>query len=251
MKTILIAANLALLSMLAAAAPTPMPAVAAEPFVLTDVRWEALPPDGAGDAPRLGIQYRRSNSDVAIDGSRPEFAEARAALGGSAGPLSFSVVHEAGTLACSGRLERAWDGEGTCRFTADPGFESALAGRGIALERRDETLAMLMVDATIALADGLAGAGLKLDESDNLIAAAALHVTPAYVRDLRDAPLAIDAVDDAIACRALGVDGAYVRGLVAAGYAGLTTDQVVSMKALGVTPDYARGINAAAAESGQ
>src|SRR3546814_13190992 len=90
---------------------------------------------------------------------------------------------------------------------------------------------MLMVDATVALADGLTEAGLRPRDSDDLIAAAALKLSPAYVRALRGGALKLDSIDDAIACRALGVDGAYVRELAAAGYADLSAEDVVGRKA--------------------
>src|SRR3546814_8624344 len=89
---------------------------------------------------------------------------------------------------------------------------------------------MLMVDATLALADGLTDAGLRPEDSDDLIAAAALKISPAYVRELRGGALKLESIDDVIACRALGVDGAYVRELADAGYADLDAEDIVDRK---------------------
>ena len=61
-----------------------------------------------------------------LDSARDGLAPARSALQGRAGPVAFTVVHEAGTLACSGTLKRAFEGIGRCRFTSDPDFEAAL-----------------------------------------------------------------------------------------------------------------------------
>src|SRR3546814_1381027 len=74
---------------------------------------------------------------------------------------------------------------------------------------------MLLVDASIELADGLTREGVRPKDADDLIAAAALDVRPEYVRDLKSEALVLTDVEDAIACKALGVDGAYVRGLAA------------------------------------
>src|SRR3546814_16445821 len=64
-------------------------------------------------APRIRIQHRKSSSDQSFDGSRPYFAGAEAALGRKTpGPVSFTVTHDAGTLACSGTLTGAFDGTG-------------------------------------------------------------------------------------------------------------------------------------------
>lgn len=243
MKALYLAGGAALLSILACSAPT----AAADPLVLTDVSWVAEPAGGRKSAPRIRIQHKRSSSDRTFDGTRPYFAEAEAALGrATAGPVSFQVAHDAGTLSCTGTLTGAFDGRGECRFTSDPAFEKALNERGLAPDRRSTLLAMLLVDASIALADGLAREGVRPKDADDLIAAAALEVRPEYIRDLRSEALVLTDVEDAIACKALGVDGAYVRGLAAAGYRKLSADEVVSMKAMGVSAEYAQAMNRAA-----
>jgi len=241
MKIPMMLVGAALLSVFACAAPS----TAADPPVPGDIAWRADPATSDG-GPLLRVSGKTSSSDVVIDGTRSEFAGARAALGGRPGPISFTVVHEAGTLACSGRLTGAFDGEGDCRFTVDTGFERALEQRGLAPDDRGDLLAMLLVDATVELADGLTREGVKPKDNGDLIAAAALGVTPAYVRDLRSEALVLTGVEDAIACKALGVDGAYVRGLADAGYRKLAAEEVVGMKAMDVSPEYARAMNRAA-----
>jgi len=250
MKALIVTASLAMLSALASTAP--LQSTGAPP-VMTDIRWDMLPPEGSReiDNPRLHIRSDRSSSTLALDGSRPETAAAQRALAGAAGPVAFAVTHEAGTLACDGRLSRRYEGGGGCRFAAAPGFEQALAKHGIRPGNRSDLLAMLLVNATIELADGLSRAGLPPQDADELVAAAALRVTPAYVRDLRAAPMKLTSLDDVFACRALGINAAYVRELAGAGYTDLSLEDVISMKALGVTGDYARRMNAAAAELSQ
>ena len=248
MKALYLAGGAALLSILACAAPT----AAADPLVLTDVRWVAEPASGKKGAPRVRIQHKQSSSDRTLDGARADFAEAQTALGrATPGPVSFAVTHDAGTLSCTGTLTHAFEGKGECRFTSDPGFERALSERGLVPDRRATLLAMLMVDATIDLADGLTREGVRPKDADDLIAAAALDVRPEYIRDLKSEALVLTDMEDAIACKALGVDGAYVRGLAAAGYRKLSANEVVSMKAMGVTADYAQAMNRAAGGNGK
>lgn len=238
------AAAAGLATVLACSAPT---AVAADPLVLSDVRWVAEPAAGKQGAPRLRISHARSSSDQTLDGSRADFAAAEAELRrAAAGPVSFSIVHQSGTLSCTGDMRRAFDGDGRCRFTSDAGFEQRLAERGLAPGERASLLAMLLTGATIELADGLAGAGVRADDANDLIAAAALHLTPDYVRDINAGPLKLTALDDAFAYKALGIDGAYLRGLAEAGYTTLSPEEVMGMKATGVSPDYARAMNRAA-----
>lgn len=244
MKTPLIAATGALLTILACAAP----GTAAAPLVIGDIDWTATPAAAAAgeSAGQLRVHHQKFNSDVSLDRARPELVPVRTALRGAAGPVSFTVEHDAGTLACVGTLQRPFAGTGSCRFTSDARFEAALGARGLAPARRSDLLAMLLVDATINLADGLTDAGLKPDDADDLIAAAALEISPAYIRDLTSEALVLTDVDDAIACKALGVDATYVRALAAAGYRALSASDVVGMKALGVTGDYAAAMNRAA-----
>src|SRR3546814_6662577 len=103
MKAMIVAAGLATLSALASAAPMQAPG---QPPVLTDIRWDILPPDGKrGDEPRLRVRSEASSSDFALDGSRPEMAGALRALGEGKGPVAFRIAHAAGRLDCDGRSE--------------------------------------------------------------------------------------------------------------------------------------------------
>ena len=241
MKAPIFAATAALLTILACAAPS----IAADPLILSDIAWTVTPATGKSE-PRLRVRHKASSSDVALDSARRELAPVRAALQGGGGPVAFTVAHSAGTLACTGKLTSAFAGEGGCRFTSDPMFETALGERGLVPKQRSDLLAMLLVDATIELADGLIAEGVKPKGTDDLIAAAALGVTGDYVRDLKSEAMVLTDMEDAIACKALGVDGTYVRGLAAAGYRKLSAEDVVGMKALGVTGDYAQAMNRAA-----
>lgn len=254
MKTLIFASSLAILSVLACTTPS-QPATAAAQEAATDngaergdVRWTVEPAGGKDRAPKLRLSHEKSSSDLSLDADlgvkRPEFDAAQSALGGS-GPVRFSVRHESGTLECSGTLAKSYDGEGRCSFTSDAAFERELAARGLSPDKRSELFAMLIVDATIALADGLAAEGVKPGDWDELVAAAALEVTPEFVRGFRGTSLQLSEVDDAVAFRALGVSGDYVRDLNAAGFARLAIEEVTGMKALGVTGDYVRELTAA------
>ncbi|AQA00251.1 hypothetical protein BWQ93_18645 [Sphingopyxis sp. QXT-31] len=264
MKTLNFASSLAVLSVLACTTPSqPATAAAQESGAENgDMRWSVEPDGGKDRAPKLRLSHRRTTSDLSLDADlgvkRPEFGAAQSALGGS-GPVRFSVRHESGTLECSGTLAQSYDGEGRCSFTPDAAFERALASRGLAPDKRGDLFAMLIVDATIELADGLTAEGVKPGDWDDLVAAAALEVTPAFVRgfkgtslqlsdvrDLNAAGFAKLGIDDVTGMKALGVTGDYVRELRTAGYDKLSAEDVIGMKAMGVTGDYARRMNGAA-----
>lgn len=167
-----------------------------------------------------------------------ELAAASLASPGEA--VSFSAAREAGTLACTGRVEQAGSAAGTCRFDPDKRFTDALTRRGLPPEDSNEVLALALVDARIAAVDGLTEQGYRFGEADDVIAVAALEVSPAYAAGLRQAGLKVDDLDDLVAARAVGVDTAWLGEMAQAGYPGLKVEKAIQMRALGVTPDYAR-----------
>lgn len=246
MKKMIIASSLVVMTVLACAGSGQSATPSAQD--VGDVRWTVEADGGEGGAPTLRLEHHKSSSDLSLDdglaAKRPEFDDARSALGGS-GAIRFSVRHEAGVLDCSGTLTRRYDGKGTCHFAPDAGFERELAARGLAPEKRGDLFAMLIVDATVELADGLTAEGVKPEDWDQLIAAGALEVTPAFVRGFKGTSLALSDIDDAVAFRALDVTGDYVRELNAAGFSKLSVDDATAMKALGVTGDYVRELVAA------
>lgn len=246
MKKMIIASSLVLMTVLACAGPgqsaTPPAQEAGE------IRWTVEADADQQGAPKLRLEHRKSSSDLSLDDAlaakRPEFDAARRALGGS-GPVLFSVRHESGVLDCSGTLQHGYDGKGTCRFAPDAGFERELAARGLAPKKRGDLFAMLIVDATVDLADGLAAEGVKPKDWDQLIAAGALEVSPIFVRGFKGTSLALGNIEDAVAFRALDISGDYVRDLNSAGFPKLSVEDVTAMKALGVSGDYVRALAAA------
>jgi hypothetical protein len=205
------------------------------------IHWTYDDESFAGRSSRqLRFTHDHSNSSIGADGD-PDVQQivatiAHAAVGED---VTFSLAREAGTLACSGRAEEGGRAGGSCRFDPDNRFAAELARRSIAPDDSDDMLALTLVDAHLATADGLTADGFRFDDSGDFIAVSALEVTPAYVDELRGAGLRVDELGDLIAARALKVDAQWLRDMARAGYPGLTVDQAIQMRALGVTPDYA------------
>lgn len=167
MKTPMIAASAALLTIIACAAPSN----AADPLVMSDIEWRATP---GKNQPHLRVSHKRSSSDLSLGTARAALAPVGDALRGAAGPVAFTVQHEAGTLACTGTLTRAFEGTGRCRFTSDPGFEAALATRGLAPESSMPRLIRSSIFCWSA-SSGLAAAGLSGAVSCAKAAGTAVH----------------------------------------------------------------------------
>jgi len=209
---------------------------------MDDIRWtydDASLREGR-PARQLRFQHDRSNSS--IDPSTDGDVQAIAATIAQARPgqaLSFSLRREAGTIACTGTALDEGRGSGACRFDPDERFAAALAARGIVPHDSDEMLALALVDAHLATADGLSRDGFRLDGAGDLIAVSALGVTPAYAGELRGAGLRIGKVGDLIAAKALKIDARWLGEMAQAGYPALDVGKAIQMRALGVTPDYA------------
>jgi hypothetical protein len=197
------------------------------------------------DGPARNSQLRFSHNGMMTSFSPEEASRimgelATASLANPGEAVTFSIVREAGSLACSGRVERTGSAAGTCRFNPYKRFTDALSRRGLPPEDSDAVLALTLVDARVALVDGLLDQGYRFDDADDLIAVAALDVSPAYAGELRGAGLKVDDLDDLVAARALHVDAAWLGEMAKAGYPGLKVEQAIQMRALGVTPDYAK-----------
>jgi hypothetical protein len=165
--------------------------------------------------------------------------------------VSFSLVREAGALACAGRVTERGRAAGTCRFDPDERYVAQLARRGLLAKDSKEVLVLALVDGRVGSVDDLERLGYGLDEVDDLIAVGALDVTPAFAEGLRDAGLVIDELDDLIAAQALGLDPEWLMAMARAGYPELRIDQAIRMRALGVTPDYAQRMSRAMSALGE
>ena len=205
------------------------------------IDWSYRDDEEPGRTKQLRFSHNGMVSSYSPDeaaGIMGELATASLASPGEA--VTFTVVREAGALACSGRVERAGSASGACRFDPGKPFTDALSRRGLPPEDSDDVLALTLVDARIASVDGLLDQGYRFDDADDVIAVAALDVSPAYAAELRGAGLKIDDLDDLVASRALHVDAAWLGEMARAGYPGLKVEQAIQMRALGVTPDYAK-----------
>jgi len=227
MKVLPLIALFALVGVAGVAAESQPPA----PLTIDDLTWSARTRDGS-----VEVGSNRGKSSVSID--RERLSEI-SGLDGDV-PARFVVEAEAGRTECAGTRRG-----GRCRFVSRPAFETGLAQRDVALERRRDLLPLALVDARLALVDQLSREHLAPRTSGELIAATALRVTGAWAHGLREAGLNIVRFEDLLAARALNLDAAFVREMGAAGYPGLSAGDAITMKAVGVTPAYAVAMNRA------
>lgn len=205
------------------------------------IDWSYRDDEERGQTKQLRFSHNGMMTSFSSDEAAGIMGEhATASLASPGGAVTFTLVREAGTLSCSGRVERAGRAAGTCRFAPARRFTDALSRRGLPPRDSDEVLALTLVDARIASVDALLEQGYRFDDANDVIAVAALDVSAAYARELRGAGLKVEDLDDLVAARALHVDAAWLGEMARAGYPGLKVEQAIQMRALGVTPDYAK-----------
>lgn len=155
-------------------------------------------------------------------------------------PLHFSVVREAGRLDCSGSGGESY-AHGNCRFTADAGFSQLLASRGVGRPTRDQSFALVAVNARREMIEAVAAARYPTPSMENVIALSALGVDGRYIGAMSRAGYRPRSIESLIEFKALGITPEWIGGFARVGYANLPGDGLVQMRALNITPEFIAG----------
>src|SRR6185369_7867506 len=111
----------------------------------------------------------------------------------SGGPVSFSLVREAGRIDLEGTFQNG-KGSGTFRFTGNAGFVSAMKSRGFDFDQtsdnddrhsEDRLFAATVLNVTTALADDLNSAGFGKLRTEDLFKAAIFKVDSNFAREMK------------------------------------------------------------------
>ena len=155
-------------------------------------------------------------------------------------PLHFALSREAGRLDCAGNggNDHAY---GNCRFTENAAFSQALASRGIARPTREQSFALMAVNAHREMIDAIGAAGYPTPAIDDVIAMAALNVSGSYITRMAQAGYRPRSVHSLIEFKALDITPEWIGGFARIGYANLPGDGLVQLRALGITPEFITG----------
>jgi hypothetical protein len=166
-----------------------------------------------------------------------------AQLQSSGNKVAFTVLREAGAIACEGWIASG-KGGGTFTFSPDPAYAQAMQSMGYPLDA-DRQLTFAALDITTEYARAMRAEFSNANVSEeNLIALRALGVTPEYLSSMRGIGFTVRQPEDAIKLRALRIDVAYVREWVAAGYSNLSAEQLVELKAMRIDAAYLMRVQA-------
>jgi len=155
-------------------------------------------------------------------------------------PLHFALVREAGRLDCAGNGGSSF-AAGNCRFTADPAFTQLIVSRSIGRPTRDQSFALMAVNARRAMLDAIAAARYPTPKLDDVIALSALGADGRYIADLARVGYRPGSISSLIEFKALDINSEWIGRFTRVGYANISANELVQLRALDVTPEFIAG----------
>lgn len=163
------------------------------------------------------------------------------------GPVSFSLVREAGTIACEGTFQNG-KGSGTFRFTRNAAFVSGMKSRGFDFEAEstwkkghlseDRIFTAAALNVTTALADDLLSAGFGKLQVDDLFKAAIFKIDSAFMREMKATGFPDMDMGDLVKARIFKIDAEFVRQATQMGFNKEPFESLVKMRIFKVTPEF-------------
>jgi len=162
------------------------------------------------------------------------------------GPVSFSLVREAGRIDCEGTFQNG-KGSGTFRFTPNAAFISAMKSRGFDFSEsrngndedrtEDRLFAATALNVTTALADDLASAGFANLKTEDLFKAAIFHVDSKFMREMKASGFNLS-MEDLVKARIFKIDPEFVKQVAQMGFEKEPFESLVKMQIFKVTPEF-------------
>ena len=162
------------------------------------------------------------------------------------GPVSFSLVREAGRIDCEGSFQDA-KGSGTFRFTGNLAFASAMKSRGFDFEtgmndddRHSENrlFAATTLNVTTALADDLISAGFGKIRTEDLFKAAIFKIDSKFIREMMASGFENLGMEELVKARIFKIDADFVRRVSEMGFQKEPFESLVKMQIFKVTPEF-------------
>jgi hypothetical protein len=164
------------------------------------------------------------------------------------GPVSFSLVREAGRIDMEGSFQNG-RGSGTFRFTPNLSFISAMKSRGYDFEQtskyddddrdsEDRLFAATALNVTTALADDLNSAGFGNLKTEDLFKAAIFKINSQFMREMKASGFQNLGMEDLVKARIFKIDAEFVRQVSQMGFDKEPFETLVKMQIFKVTPEF-------------
>src|SRR5215216_3664387 len=162
------------------------------------------------------------------------------------GPVSFSLVREAGRIDMEGSFQNG-KGSGTFRFTGNLSFISAMKSRGYDFEQyyddddrhsENRLFAATALNVTTALADDLASAGFGKLGVEDLFKAAIFKIDSNFMREMKASGFNNLGMEELVKARIFKIDANFVRQVSQMGFEKEPFESLVKMQIFKVTPEF-------------
>ena len=163
------------------------------------------------------------------------------------GPVSFSLVREAGRIDMEGTFQNG-RGSGTFRFTPNLSFVSAMKSRGFDFEQssrsdddregEDRLFAATALNVTTALADDLSSAGFGKLQTEDLFKAAIFKINSQFMREMKASGFQNLGMEELVKARIFKIDADFVRQVSQMGFDKEPFETLVKMQIFKVTPEF-------------
>jgi hypothetical protein len=164
------------------------------------------------------------------------------------GPVSFSLVREAGRIDMEGTFQNG-RGSGTFRFTPNLSFVSAMKSRGFDFEQssksndddrdsEDRLFAATALNVTTALADDLNSAGFMGLRTEDLFKAAIFKINSQFMREMKASGFQNLGMEELVKARIFKIDAEFVRQVSQMGFDKEPFESLVKMQIFKVTPEF-------------
>jgi hypothetical protein len=163
------------------------------------------------------------------------------------GPVSFSLVREAGRIDLEGSFQNG-KGSGTFRFTGNPSFVSAMKSRGFDFDQssnsgddrdsEDRLFAATALNITTALADDLNSAGFGNLKTEDLFKAAIFKINSQFMREMKASGFQNLGMEELVKARIFKIDAEFVRQVSQMGFDKEPFETLVKMQIFKVTPEF-------------
>ena len=163
------------------------------------------------------------------------------------GPVSFSLVREAGRIDMEGTFQNG-RGSGTFRFTPNLSFVSAMKSRGFDFEQssgsddyrdsEDRLFSATALNVTTALADDLNSAGFTGLRTDDLFKAAIFKINSQFMREMKASGYQNLGMEELVKARIFKIDAEFVRQVSQMGFDKEPFESLVKMQIFKVTPEF-------------
>jgi hypothetical protein len=164
------------------------------------------------------------------------------------GPVSFSVVRDAGRIDCEGSFQNG-KGAGTFRFTGNPAFVAAMKSRGFDFEDKLEAdgfdrhgenrlFAATTLNVTTALADDLASLDLGKLQTEDLFKAAIFKIDGRFAREMKASGFDNLGMEELVKARIFKIDAEFATHVRQMGFEKEPFGNLVKMQIFKVTPEF-------------